>query len=221
MNVYATGGWQQPGSYIDMVTTKLSKDGELLWQHVFNNQGDSLVEEGDGIAIDEKYVYSIGGMQADSVNGDMIIFVYDKGTGEVKYQIQLDNLVGELGRNIASYKDGFVFCGGASTQEPQSTILITGYYKLPAIIDAANESIGYTEGQLNISPNPSSGQVWVDLWQGLRNIDELHIVDLSGRCVKSIAYHGQTALQVQLDELPSGTYFLKVGHVMKKFLMVK
>lgn len=220
LNVYVTGGWTQPGNALDMVTTKLSKDGELLWQHVFSNQSDSLNDTGDGIFVDEKYVYSIGGTQVDANNYNFIVFVLDRVTGDIAYEIELDNLANDSGRNIEAFQKGFVFIG-SSSNGVSSTVLLTGYYELPSLIDAANEKIGYHEGQMKISPNPANEIIRVDFGEGIRNISQVQIVNISGQLKKSIEYQGQTELSLNVDELPSGAYFLKIGHVMKKFLIVR
>lgn len=219
MNVYLTGGWTQPGSYIDMVTTKLSPDGEVLWQHVFSNQGDSLTDSGDGILVDEQFVYAIGYIGVDSTNSILVILIYERESGELVHSVELDTISNSYGNNLASYSGGVVFCGQSHNGVSQSTSLLTGRIILSEIVRVEEKS-EEINSRFIIYPNPANAEITI-ISPTINQKEVIQMIDLAGQTVMSIKPDYRQEIKVNLRELPTGIYFVKIGEMTEKFLIVR
>jgi fibronectin type 3 domain-containing protein len=97
-------------------------------------------------------------------------------------------------------------CGGNAESEPSNTVCING------------ESINELSNQINIYPNPTTGELKVTS-NGLR-VTSVEIFDMMGRVQKAEGrkqngeklplQNGEDWGEVNISHLPNGVYFLKI-----------
>jgi hypothetical protein len=84
------------------------------------------------------------------------------------------------------------------------------------ISDPDNISVGFknqeTGANLNVSPNPSTGQVFVSYSQASHNQTDIRIRDLTGKCVYEDSLDESGSQQVDLGTLTKGVYVLEVNN---------
>ncbi len=73
------------------------------------------------------------------------------------------------------------------------------------------DDVQVEESLISVYPNPTSGDLNVNLPD--RELDNLNIIDMTGRTVKSMNIAGRTGtVSVSLSELANGIYFVTVGN---------
>jgi len=77
--------------------------------------------------------------------------------------------------------------------------------------------------QFAVYPNPTSHKVTVDASNAF-DIDSITITDLKGRAIKNYTFNSLARVEIDLDEMASGTYFLGIsteeGTVTKKIIKI-
>jgi len=68
----------------------------------------------------------------------------------------------------------------------------------------------------NIYPNPANDVVTVEL-DGLQKMDAIQLVDLSGRVLKEWTTNDETKLSLDISEIPSGYFILKLNSGSKNW----
>jgi hypothetical protein len=77
-----------------------------------------------------------------------------------------------------------------------------------AEVIAALKDIVYTPAEINIYPNPTTGDINITLPENDRKVDHVFVVDLTGRMIHSARVSGQELIQFKLDGVPNGMYFM-------------
>jgi hypothetical protein len=182
LNVYVTGGWKDSTYNRDILTTKFSQNGELLWQKNYDYLGDELDNGGIGIAVDGKWVYVIG----YSTNGPdkylLTILIYDIQNGEERYVINIERGLVFSGQEISPYGNKFFYTGVSHMNTPTSSEIVTGCFKMPEIVSTSWQP--GTGQQVEVFPNPFAQELY------LCNIDlqvfkSVELFDMQGRLLMS------------------------------------
>lgn len=182
LNIYVTGGWLDGTSNRDMLTTKFSKDGELLWQKSYDYLGDGLDNGGTEIAVDGHWVYVIG----YSTNGPdkylLTILIYDIQNGEERYLINIERGLTLAAQQILVNKNKFFYTGVSHMNIISSSEIVTGCFKMPEIVSTSWQP--GTGQPLEVFPNPFVQELY------LRNIDvqvfkSVELFDMQGRLLLS------------------------------------
>jgi len=71
---------------------------------------------------------------------------------------------------------------------------------------ASVEENSFIQEQLTVYPNPTDNFIYLNLPIGIANID-IEVVNTLGQCV---AKHRSTIERINTENLPAGTYFIKV-----------
>src|SRR5690606_29522817 len=80
------------------------------------------------------------------------------------------------------------------------------------ITDNFNLNLGIDENTVlnwNVYPNPTDYFVTVEL-NGNQSIEEVQLIDLSGRVVKNWRWNNEVKMTLAIDEIPSGYFMLKL-----------
>jgi Secretion system C-terminal sorting domain len=74
---------------------------------------------------------------------------------------------------------------------------------------SALKDIVFAPSEINIFPNPASGEINLSLLDSDRRVDRIIVSDLNGRLVQSDrVFSDQDIIQIRLDGVPGGLYFL-------------
>jgi len=77
-----------------------------------------------------------------------------------------------------------------------------------AMLSALHDVV-FTPSEINIFPNPTTGEINISLPDSEHNVERIIISDLSGRLIKvEQVFSGQDQMQIRLDGVTSGLYFL-------------
>jgi hypothetical protein len=78
------------------------------------------------------------------------------------------------------------------------------------------EPIPVDDAKVRLFPNPTSQQLTIDYSESVK---QLSIVNLLGQSLKTLEINASGRMDVDVSELPSGVYFLKINEkAMKKFV---
>lgn len=85
------------------------------------------------------------------------------------------------------------------------------------------QDVTIAKNELMVYPNPCSSELYLRMTDGFQNGATISIIDLTGRIVKTIdADNGSEIVQLNIDELQSGCYFVSVydgsNSVTKRFV---
>lgn len=181
--VYATGAWGQPSTGMGMITTKLSPDGQLIWENIYDLHLENAYDGGQSIIFDDFHVYAIGGSSNQNQDASLTIIVYDRFSGEEEFVINLkdqNNLV-YFGRIIKKSVGGFVYQGHSHNRD-QDAQLHTGRFRMPVVSTSSTDPL--LHASIAVYPNPVLEKVCVG------NIDTdvftaVRITDAQGRIILS------------------------------------
>lgn len=127
--------------------------------------------------------------------------------GSVAYSSLNDATLNEtigFGQNGAYFVQIVVKCGGKECARCEFKISIEGCI---SIAPDVNKSSGVANGQLRAFPNPTTGQLNLDL-PSINGTYQFILRDLTGKTVFQ-RQNGSNRESLNLDDLPNGTYFLE------------
>lgn len=88
-------------------------------------------------------------------------------------------------------------------------------YLNPRIVYCLNLPTGVSENEaaaelIRISPNPATSYVRVDLTSITQDVQQIQLLDISGRVVKTIPADGARVYDITRDDIQSGTYLVRI-----------
>ena len=223
-NIYVTGefGGKFYGnpllySSCDILTTKLNKDGEILWENIYNfDNRPNICQSSNVVKVLADNYTAVGGFQAVEKNGntffstDIVMLIYDEFGNRVDsiyYNSMYDRE--DYVSNINQVGDDFYMFGYSQNDEGLFDMIIVKYEKqsIKTKDKPENDLIG-------IYPNPTMGQV--HFCCGNERYD-LKVLGLDGKLVLE---YKDFALNETL-ELPAvspvGFYLLELSNASKVF----
>ena len=218
-NVYITGGATQPGTWLDLVTSKLSSSGDLLWQNFYFGVVDSLGDTGEDILVDSQFVYVSGGKGTGIDTSDVVNLIYDRFTGNLLFELIDSFDIFNYGENLSFIENGFAYCGRSRSNETNTVKLVTGYYKFSHPVPT-KEPIEKTAPFL-LYPNPASNIVYVQQSKRASVKNEAVVFDINGRLLLTKPFLNADKIKLDVGHLPSGMYVIKVGDQVLKFNVTK
>jgi len=182
LNVYVTGAWNDANFNRQILTTKFSEAGELLWQKSYDYLGDGLDNGGINIAVEEQLVYVIGYSTTGPDKYLLAILIYDIQNGEERYLINIERGLKFGGQDIQVYDNKFFYTGVSHMNTPTSSEIVTGCFKMPEIVSTARQPA--SGQQVDVFPNPFVQELY------LRNIDiqvfkSVELFDMQGKLLMS------------------------------------
>jgi hypothetical protein len=202
--VYSTGTAHIYDKYGEFITTKFSSDGEVIWNNIYHLTTDSLFDTGNFVAVDERYVYAIGGSQRAANLSSLILLIYDKHTGNEIYKLIFENGLMHGGDKVIPQKNKIYFSGFSHENNNASTEIITRCILLPQITSSFEPEL--LQPGINIYPNPTAD--WVQIADiDNRTFKQMSIYDADGHLVSSQKVVN-TSLNLSLSALPAGTYVI-------------
>jgi M6 family metalloprotease-like protein len=91
---------------------------------------------------------------------------------------------------------------------------MTFYVDMNNVANLENYDLGFT-----IYPNPATNYLNIDFNIENNNVDNIKIFDIAGKEVYSSTFHLlPTTLKINISQLPSGTYTIKIGDHVAKFV---
>lgn len=205
-NIYVTGSWIDSNANRDILTTKFSNDGELLWQSKYDYQLGGRSDGAFDIHVDDEFAYVIG-FSTLNEDGQTItsIIVYDKENGEEEYTVNIERGLRYSGENILTYGNKFYFSSLSHMDTSGSTEIVTGCYQMPEIINTVDQY--ETIQHIKIYPNPFFQELY------LKNIDidifkTVEIFDLQGKLLVSKMLTGEQEKLIFNDMNETGTLIL-------------
>jgi hypothetical protein len=196
MDIYAVGTFSRDNPSLgSMAITKLSKNGQVLWQQRYS-QSDTLNTVAVDIAFDQKYIYITGGALVSIKKSTGFVVIYDKQSGQLAYNLIIaPPNTHEIGNKILPIPGGFVYRSQRGLQET-----VMARYRLPTV----STTEAKLNNNINLYPNPTTRHLTIE------NIDKAQfntaeLWDSSGRLLLSSPVT-DTTLHWQPEVLPPGTY---------------
>jgi len=241
-----------PGSYVSSLTSyggddifisKLDANGNFVWARQL---GGAYDDRGRSIVTDELgYVYTTGlftetadfnpgasSFNLSSLGGDDIFISKLDNDGNFKWALQLGGYYDDIAYSITMDTLRNLFLTGQfeSTADFDPG---TGMYILNAqgsedifITKLAHSTIGIDEDNtilsLNVFPNPTSGQIKVQLDNVNKFIDAT-VFDITGRQILNKQYYNLTTFSIEINENP-GIYFIQLRNtegIIQTFKIIK
>jgi hypothetical protein len=84
----------------------------------------------------------------------------------------------------------------------------------PVVVQIASGQLG----DVVIYPNPSYGVINIAISEHVK-LDQINVIDMSGKMVRNISLDGQYNFEVNLSDLPRGVYFVQVNNTVKKLVL--
>lgn len=188
-NIYVTGSWIDSNFNRDILTTKFSKDGELLWQSKYDYQAAGRSDGAFDICVDDNFAY-VTGFSTLNEDGNTItsIVIYDKEDGEEEYTINLERGLTYSGRKILAYENKFCFSNLSHMDTVNTTEIITGCFRMPEIVSTLDQYESMQ--QVSIFPNPFSQEVHLSNLD-LQLFKTVDIFDMQGKLLLSKILTGE------------------------------
>ncbi len=188
LNVYVTGMWRDINANRDILTTKFSEAGELLWQKNYDYLGTGLPDGGSDIVVDSQFVYVIGSSEIEDGKGLLTILIYNRWNAEEAYMINMERGLKFNGNSILANKNKFFYTSLSHMNTPTSSEIVTGCFRMPEIVSTPWQP--ETGQQLEVYPNPFVQELY------LRNIDiqvfkSVELFDMQGRLLLSKILSGE------------------------------
>ena len=221
-NVYVCGvrPYPTPTSPQEMLTSKFSAEGALLWQKS-NHLWDDLGTAGGWVSVDERFAYVIGGSGDTTGNSLLTVVVYDKSSGDESYVLYLKGEKVFNGTSLIPLNGKIVYTGFTHEGIPQTTNSVTGMIKIPEIMSSTNHPLAIPSA--NIFPNPAIE--YLNITQIDPSIfSDIDLLDFNGRLIFSQKVTAE-AMVITLPNHTNSNYLLVLrgdkARVCKKIACIK
>ena len=101
---------------------------------------------------------------------------------------------------------GAIIAGGSFTQADENTVYHLAWRNPP--VNTSEQLI--EQNTVRIYPNPNTGRVWVEFADN-PSVSNIHLLDELGRLLPVHWENQGTLIEVILDHLPTGVYYLKIS----------
>lgn len=81
--------------------------------------------------------------------------------------------------------------------------------ELNSLVTAAVEPRSFTADDLQLSPVPAQDRITVRLGEGLQAAQQLSIIDLNGKVLRSLNLTGQAEYTIEIADIAAGMYFVR------------
>jgi hypothetical protein len=204
MFIYSTGTAHVYDKYGEFITTKFTSEGQVVWNNIYHLTTDSLFDTGNFVAVDDHFVYAIGGGQVSGSLSSLLLLIYDKYTGIKVYDLAFEKKSMNGGYEVIPKGNKIYFTGYSHQGNATSTEIITRCIQLPKITSTVD--VNNLTSNINIFPNPTAD------WVQITDIDtqvfkRIIIYDAGGKIIKSLDVH-ESALNFSLSTIPAGIYVI-------------
>jgi len=142
-----------------------------------------------------------------ATNGTYVFLTDDSGVGGGHIKPTTDKFdVESMNKLLNRLLDQYLYlpnCVTAENPENKTTEKREDDY---TINDAFGPEI--TDAELSIFPNPTTGLVTI---KGLKDVVEIFVTDMSGKILRRLETGGESKIETDLAEFPSGIYFIAHG----------
>jgi uncharacterized delta-60 repeat protein len=226
-NVYVTGWASMTGYARECVTIKYNSYGDTVWTRRY---GGSYDQWGNSIAVDSLgYVYVTGEGTYLSTSQDFITIKYSP-TGTQLWDIRYNGPANSFDVEAVMSLDrqGNVYVTGCSQGSGTGRDFATIKYVQAGAVEEYEIASPLAYNDIVVFPNPAKTYFTIHLSQST-NYSEIKIFDVSGKLINEIASgiasqpRNDNIVQVSLDGIKNGVYFVKVGNEtdLKKLVILK
>ncbi len=206
-NVFLGGEIYGDSTYIDVLVTKLSSDGELIWETRYSSQEDSITKTIRDIFIGEETILATGSVIYPNDWNESYFIGIDKTSGELLYEKKLNH--GQeytTGFSILEDSNKDIYLIGSGFRDDTIGVELLDIYKYtPPAITTINEPIENGVGILY--PNPVNNYLVLNNATG-----RIHIYDMLGKLIKKISHNRESTKKIIVENLTSGVYFISITH---------
>ncbi len=209
----------QNGAYMDWVTLQCDMNGTLLWSSIYNEVISNDEKPRWVTALDngDVFVSGQGGPGYNSLGNTYLQFVTLKYSNGIQMWSDVNPYQGYIG--IVNMPDEN--CGVYVLGETSATL---HHYTDDCTVDQV-EDMSNASGLFNLTilPNPASDRTNLKVNSVRSMITDVVIYDLSGKIHGQLHRHhlaaGANNLNLELSNLNSGLYFIRVGNETTKLII--
>ncbi len=210
-NVLLFGGTSTKSDYND---NWIFNRNNLIWTKISPIENSIPISYSSMVKLRDNFVLWSGGVYQDSLCNYSWIYNYDK---NVWKKISVSNA--PLPRdyhNLALIDSNKILLFGGSG--PHSYYNDTWLLTIDSLAEVADQQ-SY-RSVFEISPNPASDFIEVPLSENFQFSESFHveIMNLYGQGVLSVEAIHELSLRIDVSELPSGMYFVRIGDRVGKFV---
>jgi hypothetical protein len=203
-SIYLTGSYREEGEEQNAVTTKLSPQGEVIWENFYDapgqniGSGKSLAQFGDQKLVVIGSNYNASGLE----NNDEVLLFFDE-NGQL-YQHQL--IQGAAASEISVYNNEIIHT--LSFHYANDDLIHQVICKYPENYIVDTETLQSRSSSFNIFPNPAKDKITI---QGipLESIDQVQLFNAQGQLLLSNPDMTDGSLEIP-SSIPNGIYFLNI-----------
>ncbi len=221
--VIPSGGFYLTGTSTDnttgaykMVGFKLDASGNEVWKNCYNLDHNKFdFGYGADVMPDGGAIFVGSGHKADTSNFRDLMLVRTDATGTPLWTNFYGNVLAETGYAVKVDGNRIVGCGKGDVSDSEDVLILSTDFDGNTMV-----GIGETESEANLSvyPNPFTDHLNISLPLQTTKPQAFNLTDLSGRRIHSGMLQSNTSLN--LESIPSGTYFLSVSN-MTTIVIVK
>jgi hypothetical protein len=145
--------------------------------------------------------------------------INEKNSGEILYDLTVSIDSVDNGHDIVILEDGFAFNGISHSGATNTTKLVTGCFKFSTTLSEA-EPQEKTDPFL-LYPNPSSDVIYIQQSKRATRKNIAQVFNLDGHLLLESPFLEEDRLKINVQDLPSGMYLLKIGNQALKFSIVR
>jgi len=202
LNIYTTGVLEITGNNVEMTTSKININGELVWQDIFHSFDGDFGDSGENVKICKDIIITSGATQLENSDVVGLIKLYNIENGFDKCDILIKNENIFVINEIILWKDKIFYVSEGYQSNINNMVAVTGCFSIPKISSAVN-SIESTN-PITTFPNPTTGFIFVS------DIDtnifyEISVIDVNGKIIINKKIE-TTQEKIILSDFPPGLY---------------
>jgi hypothetical protein len=200
LNIYATGSSPSADDNFDFTTTKISLEGEILWEKREKIQ-DQIFETGNKVFVSDSLIFVAGAFKPTSDSAKILIKVYDA-LGDERNTIVMGNKRVNSSEDII-YRDDKIYFTGYQRQSGNTTVeIVTGVFLLPKI--SVSDEPERPSEMIAVYPNPAQDYIRVTNID-LKVFDQVCIFDTNGKMINKRKINNREEV-VPIHSIPPGNY---------------
>ncbi len=200
---------------LDVLAMKVDASGQLLWAKGFGRSGNELGYDVD-VMPDGGAIFTGSAFKADTSNFRDLVLIRTDTDGDTLWTRFFGGHGSETGYEVKVDDQQIVVCGKGDVDNSEDVIVARVDFN-------GNTAVGINElentSAWNVFPNPFTDHITLSTTQPISHPLELSVTDMLGR--EHTFRNVDRNERIDLSELPSGVYLLRVGRSNGRIIVKK